>query len=486
MSHDRLEQILKSLDRVGTLVRDRSERQVWRFEFRNKPYYLYFHPRLSLLRRSTNPALHEFYRLQDLQRAGIASPRAVAAMQGFRLGNRLGDAVLVEGIEPSQTLLNHLLDRQFQAASVPDRRDIVRQVAEIVRALGRNKLGHCDLRLDKFLISQGRIYLLDARGLYKGGMRSRDVFTLAHDASRFASQADLRRAWSIIEPDEPVPANNPQSARLYAQVVRRCTKDNEDFGVVRHADWFGWFPHTTRYARRGSPASRIVPHSSDWSDALPRLLDQMESAQLDVLKSDASSDVLAGEIVLGGHPIQVVIKRLKGRSIFHRLRQIGRPSRAKRQWRKTWSLIARNLPTEWPLLLIEKRKLGLVVDALLVFERVPGRTLDQVDLDAMSPEDRRTMFFRTGRILRIIERTGLTHTDAKSTNWIIQPDEQAGPTPVLIDAYGIRPLTFFTTLMGLHRLLRAMRQHPQYTPTDSLDLCRGFTPWSRISREQST
>jgi hypothetical protein len=39
-------------------------------------------------------------------------------------------------------------------------------------------------------------------------------------------------------------------------------------------------------------------------------------------------------------------------------------------------------------------------------------------------------------------------------------------------------------MWGLHRLLRAMKQHPQYTPADSLAICEGFAPAAgRIEQE---
>ena len=37
---------------------------------------------------------------------------------------------------------------------------------------------------------------------------------------------------------------------------------------------------------------------------------------------------------------------------------------------------------------------------------------------------------------------------------------------------------------GLNRLLRAMKQHQQYTPQDSLWLCQGYAPWARIAEEK--
>ena len=61
------------------------------------------------------------------------------------------------------------------------------------------------------------------------------------------------------------------------------------------------------------------------------------------------------------------------------------------------------------------------------------------------------------------------------------PDEKRGPTPVLVDVDGVR--FYRWSLFGLHRLLRSMREHRQYTPADSLALCRGYAPFMRIERE---
>ncbi|MGN6728081.1 MAG: hypothetical protein ACTHLZ_19335, partial [Tepidisphaeraceae bacterium] len=143
-----------------------------------------------------------------------------------------------------------------------------------------------------------------------------------------------------------------------------------------------------------------------------------------------------------------------------------------RLWQKARWLQARQIAVEYPLIVMERRRLGYVVESIALFEKVPGPTLDAMDLDALSAPERETLFRRCGHVLRRIEDTGLTHTDAKSSNWIIVDRT----TPVLIDAYGLRPLNSFLQLFGIRRLLRAMRKHPQYTPTDSRHLCQGFAP----------
>jgi hypothetical protein len=84
--------------------------------------------------------------------------------------------------------------------------------------------------------------------------------------------------------------------------------------------------------------------------------------------------------------------------------------------------------------------------------------------------------------LRRIENVGFCHFDAKASNWIVMPDEVRGATPVLVDVDGVRFYRWDT--FGIQRLLRSLREeHRQYTPADSLALCQGYAPFTRIERE---
>ena len=99
----------------------------------------------------------------------------------------------------------------------------------------------------------------------------------------------------------------------------------------------------------------------------------------------------------------------------------------------------------------------------------------------MSAKDRDTMFRRLGRTLRRAEQSGVSQYDSKMSNWIIRDDEMLGPVPIIIDVDGIR--RFLPESFGIDRLLRSMREHKQYTPTDSLALCQGYAPFARMARE---
>jgi tRNA A-37 threonylcarbamoyl transferase component Bud32 len=483
-----LESSLKDLPRVGTLVKDRGYRQVWRFEVGGKPYYLKFYPRggffLKRMLRG-NPAMREFTRLIALQKAAVPSPRATAVLSGFRVDQTLGDAVILEGIEPAVQLDHYLSELELGAEAVPHRRELAGQVIDLVRRLSRARLGHSDLHLGNFLLKEGKVYLLDGYAVGTGGLREKDVLLLGHSARRFATTTELLRGWRELTTGEAIPERNPASKRLYRKFLERATRENSYFGKIDdERGWRGHFVKRMKFSRRYSAASGMKFDREQWREAWKDLLARMDADQLTVIKRSASGDVLSGEIVVGGRTIGVIVKRPKKKYWYRHLNSVGRASRVMRMWTKAWKMYIRNIPAEFPLMMMEKRTLGYVTDSVIVIERTPGETLAAMDLDSMSACERERMFQRVGRTLRKLEGLGFAHFDAKATNWIVMRDEKVGATPILIDVDGVRHYSWRGE--GIRRLLRSMREHSQYTPGDSLALCRGYGPWARIVREGTT
>ena len=58
-----------------------------------------------------------------------------------------------------------------------------------------------------------------------------------------------------------------------------------------------------------------------------------------------------------------------------------------------------------------------------------------------------------------------------------------GATPVLVDVDGVR--FYRWDGFGMQRLLRSMKEHRQYNRADSLALCQGYAPFSRIAEEEA-
>ena len=488
MSPAGLEQTLRDLARVGKLVKDRGYRQVWRFEHEGRAYYLKFYPReggRDRFRRffRGSPAMAEFTRLQKLQAAKIPSPRAVAVLMGFNIGRRSGDAVILEAIEPSVQLDHYLNDFQFRGQAVPDHLKLAAQIRDILKGLAKARLSHEDLHLGNFLLKDGKLYLLDGYAVRKGGLTLRHLLYLGASVNRFATRTDLLRAWNEVGPGGPLPAENPVANELARTVIRRrVTRENRYFGRISLGDWSGSFFQQDKFPRRSSTVSRLKISREDWDRELPKLLGQIERDELHVLKRSKSGDVLAGTVAVGGQTLDVIVKRPRKRYWYRYLNEIGRGSRAYRAWIKSWKVILRNLPTAWPLLYVDRRKFGYVVDSLIIYERVPGATLARVDLDAMTAEQRDMLLRRTGRILRTIDQIGFAHFDAKAPNWIVRDDGTLGPTPIMIDIDGIRQRRW--TALGIRRLLKSMHLNKTYGIADSLSLCLGYAPTANLAREE--
>ncbi len=482
-----LEKALRELPKIGTLVKDRGYRQVWRFEHDGRGYYLKFYPKGGFrdgFRRLTrgSPAMWEFVRLQWLQKAKIPAPRGVAVLMGFQLGIHKGDAVILEAIEPSISLEQILNDLELRGEPIPNHLELAAEVRSIVKQLALAKFGHEDLHLGNFLLHNGKLYLLDAYAVQRDGLRMDHLMLLWHSVNRYATRTDLLRGWDELGPGGKPPKRNPVTSKLARGLLARATSDNRYFGTIAFNDWSGAFFKQEKLPRRWSAFSGMQFEEHDWQAAIPLLLKRIEADELTVIKRSPSGDVLSGQIQVAGRSLEVIIKRPRRRYWYRYLNEIGRGARARRAWYKAWKLIGRNLPTAWPLLLLEKRKFGYVTDAIVVFERVQGTTLSRADLDAMAPEQREMLFRRVGRLLRKIEEFGFSHFDAKASNWIVRVDPVRGPDPVLIDVDGVRQRRWIA--LGIRRLLRSMQAHKQYSIPDSLALCQGYAPFARIAQNR--
>lgn len=490
MSVAGLEQTLRDLPRVGKLIKDRGYRQIWRFEQGDLAYYLKFYPRHGLRDRIRrlfrgSPAMAEFTRLQRLQSARIPSPRAVAVLMGYKVEGRGGDAVIIQAIEPSVRLDHYLNEMELRGEPVPDRRELARQIREIVGSLAHAGLGHEDLHLGNFLLQDGKLYLLDGYAVRLSGIRLSHLMHLGHSVSRFATRTDLLRGWYQLGTSGPLPRRNPAATEHWRAAFARVTKENRYFGRISHGAWSGSFFKVDSHPRRWSAASQLQVDRDDWLRELPGLIGRIEKGELKFLKRGNSGDVLAGEVTVGGKLLAVVIKRPRLRYWYRYINQIWRGTRARREWFKAWKMIVRNLPTAWPLIYLEKRRFGYTTDGLIVFERVTGPMLAWMDLDTISAGQRDMLFRRAGRVLRQIDQLGFAHFDAKATNWIVRPDDKLGPMPVMIDIDGIRERRWMA--LGIRRLLESLKEeNKKYSIADSLSLCQGYAPYGgrvRIARE---
>jgi len=487
VSPQQIEQALRDLSRSGKLVKDRTYRQVWRFEFASHAYYLKFHPhgglRNWLSRRFRgSKALRELYRLQWLQKAAIPAPHAIASLLGFSIDHTKGDAVILDAIEPSVQLDRHLNRLQLAAQPIPNHLLLARQLVDLLHRLARAGLGHRDLHLGNILLSNDRLFLVDGYEVHKGGLNMNDLLLLAFSVEPYATRTDLCRVWRRLGPSSAPPPANSRAPALWRSFTRRAFEEDRYFGRLALGAWQGHFFKHAKFPQRWSLASHMDITHKDWQAAFPALLQQIESDQFEILKRTPSGDVLAGEIILGGRPVPVVVKRPLRKHWYRYLNEILRGSRARRAWKTAWKLVARSIPTAWPLMLMEKRRFGYATDSLIVFERIPGQPLSWPFWSQSGPDQYHNLLHRVGRLLRKLESTRLFLYDAKAENWMIRDDPALGPTPMLIDVDGIRRIKI--AIGGFNRLLRSLRQNPAvpFTRDDALALAQGYCPFGSTAQ----
>jgi tRNA A-37 threonylcarbamoyl transferase component Bud32 len=465
---------------LGQLIKSRPYRQIWRIEIEGRAIYLKFYPREAARVKRLflgNPALREFSRLQQLQKAGIPAPRTISVLVGFRINNQLGDAVLMHAIEPGITLDHFFLESEISAQPDPQRRPIAEQITEITQKLIRARLGHRDLHLGNFLFCNGQVYLLDAYALVRRGMKMRHLLMLGHSVRRYATKTEMLRFWRTIGGWRLPPANNRIARKFWNKELSRTNSSNAYFGQFTRDNWHGNYFKSRKYPVRWSLASRLKITDEDWQSASTRLIAQFQSQQFTLHSETPHESIFSGQIILSGVPLNILIHRPRGRFL-----QPIRRSAAQRMWHNAWSLIVRDIHTPWPLLMIERRHLQSL-EQLIIFEHIPSVPLSKIDLNTLSRPHRDQLFHRVGDLLARTDQLGLYHRRATADNILIHTDPITGFMPMLTHTQSIRSRN--KTQSSIHRLLQSLRS-PQsaYNPSDSYSLCRGYAPYAKMQTEK--
>jgi tRNA A-37 threonylcarbamoyl transferase component Bud32 len=258
--------------------------------------------------------------------------------------------------------------------------------------------------------------------------------------------------------------------------------------------------HNNRYYRR-LKGPGIRGHAvTDLPDGIYRALlvdpdEPFHRSNVTWLKNSRSSSVIELNIPLAGAPCPVIYKRFKVRSRLEPWLSLLRQTQALRSWVLGHGLIERCLPTARPLLLIERRRLGVAREAYLLTEKITNACdLHQFVADTIRlPAGERATVLRNlieslARLVRKLHDRGLSHRDLKATNVLVKSGTSTlssgpGRSLCLIDVVGVRWLTRLgrtRRARDLARLQASLSNHPVFTRGDGLRFLRiylqcGFT-----------
>jgi tRNA A-37 threonylcarbamoyl transferase component Bud32 len=176
----------------------------------------------------------------------------------------------------------------------------------------------------------------------------------------------------------------------------------------------------------------------------------------------------------------VVVKRFNLRKPANLLKDLFRPSRALRAFRKAYHLETLGLPTPRPLAAAEQRVLRCLLRSYLVTEEVPGAR-DLGRYLARVPRVESAVVRQLAELVGRLHAEGFSHRDLKETNLLLDP---AGRV-YLIDLDGLaflRRVSDERAAADLARLARAVASFSSVTDADRAAFLRHYCRVRQVRR----
>lgn len=477
MSPEAVHAILADLERSATRIPSRpGGAEMWRFKVDSGgiEYDLHFFPdeQESALRTRLggSRATRQFTQLQSLQTLAIPAARVIASLKGLRVGERKGDGCIVVH-DPTAIPLDEVLRSPPQ--SHRERLELIAALIERLESLGKINMCPMPLRPELFALRDvpgGKTLLLIEGDWTLAGRVTAERLSELDALTRHVTRvSDRLRIWKHFMRDAPPPRRDRALARSSRRLVGESVAGIGAFGHIESGAWVGQFLRRVPMVLPWSKLGGVELSHDDWLRVLPAILDTSRGVPF---KADHAALVTGQTIELAGRQIDIVVKRPAFKEGFHGAVQRYRRSRVKRAWTKTWRMLGLGLSCEMPLLMLERRRGWRLVEQIYVAERVPGPTIATADLDALAPAERWRLLWAAGRMLRQLENGGLRHADAKSVNWIAWTDAAQHIRPIMLDLDSIR--IYGSRGVGIARLTRAMKQHPQVSDADLVTLASGY------------
>ena len=222
---------------------------------------------------------------------------------------------------------------------------------------------------------------------------------------------------------------NPVSRAALAEIVWSRRGRKRIFWPVEIRELAGSFLQAVQVSAAMGGGQRTASRQEDWRRAWPELLAADRSRQLDGHQARRQRGCAGGRGDAGGKSVSRSSPsgRSSGIGIGMSTKSAGEAGRGGPGTRPGhWWL--RDIPTAWPLLVMQKAKLGYITDSVIVFERVTGSTLSQRGPERHeSGSIGRCCCAARARFCGRSISLGLRHFDAKASNWIVREDEKLGP-----------------------------------------------------------
>jgi tRNA A-37 threonylcarbamoyl transferase component Bud32 len=476
-------------------------------------YVKHFHSRSPIHRVAralgASDARNEMRFAEYLASHGVATASALAAMCDDGV-----EWLATRAVQPAEPA-DRWHERQL-AAGPAGRRAIQRGISALARLVGRMHAAgviHRDLHCGNVLIrTDGKTpqpVLTDLHRAVRRPMLSRrakaaNLAQLFHDRYPFTTRTErLRflkdylgagngegtlRGWQLLV--EYFAARHTR--RQNAQRDRRIFTTSRYFCPIELPR--GWRGHVVLASKRrmgGSQAAEVEFAVEDWTKALADPDGLFRGEGVEVVKDSASSLVVHRKLTIGGHTLDVFIKRARRKRPWKALLDWCRRSRPIRAFKYGHMLLTRRIATALPLAALERRAAGFLVDSILITEAIEGQRLNDF-LDtwlSRTPKGNEPLtaaqqhglaqevLWQLGRMVQRLHENRFAHRDLKSNNMLIHWEPGQAPEVVLVDLDGLRRqqvMTMRRRFQGLMRLNVALLKCPVVGHAGRLRMLLGY------------
>ncbi len=476
-----------------TCVKRGASRTVWRCRLGGAAYYLKHYHTPGLLRRFRrwlfgSDAEREMRYSQRLASHGIATTEVLAVGRAGRrtwLVSRAAEAASPMSAWHDERAESH--DPRV-AAEV---RAVTLATAELVGKMHAAGIIHQDLHTGNILIqgdaSDRRLVLMDLHRMSRRRWlsrraRAKNLAALMHDrqhaTTRTLRLAFLKRYLAVARTSGTLQGWQvmvthfaaAHTRSIYAARDRRVTGNNKYFTRLRLRR--GWRGHAVLASKRRlgpSAAAGMSFTRAQWQQLLAEPEKLFDAPDAAVVKDSPSSLVLRRSLIVGGHSIDVYIKRNRRKRAYKFLTDAFRASRAKKSFRLGHALLTRRLATALPLVALERRIGPFLQDSILIAEAVaPAERLNRFlerwlgrraaktqGIDTAKQQQlARDLLHQLGRMLRQLHANGFAHRDLKANNVLVHWTQEGPPQMVLVDLDGLSRPWWLTARRGFHSLMR--------------------------------
>ncbi len=445
------------------VVKSASHRIVWRADLQNATLFIKYYPLAdwrARIRQCLRPAKARTEALTALrlQSCGIRTVTPIALGEAED-----GSSCLVTlGLRHAQTVRDLLEGPQANRLASEERHRLTLELADLIALMHRQGILHGDLHAGNLLLAEAadgqcHIHVIDLHTVhFVSRLRPRQAWNNLILLNRWfiqrSSRTDRLRFWrryvARCAHSPLAPAAPKQTARRLEQETwqsclrfwrkrdRRCVSENAYFQKVRLGRCVG-------FAVRDLPVELIRELAADPEAPFA------DSSR--VLKCSRSSAVVVLERAWAGRSARLIWKRFGVTRGSDPWVHLVRPTPALRSWINGHRLRECGLPTPRPLLVLHRRRFGLVWESYLLTEFVENATDLRQAWDALQTRgERRRTIEATARLIGEMHRRCLSHRDLKAANILATAPGEL----ILIDLVGMERLRKLSRRRKVQNLAR--------------------------------